>query len=155
MQTENTTLSIAGPVIGLIGVIVGALLKIFSDEVRTFLMGRSKGSKDFMGQWNCTWTYDHNSSKNTLVDKVDITKASGDKIFATGSTSKGIYNMTGVINNHDLILFSYSGEQLLETLGGVVILVANKRRKKMHGYWHEYVDTGEFKGGETVWEKIV
>ncbi|MDX6694923.1 MAG: hypothetical protein QOF02_2526 [Blastocatellia bacterium] len=154
MQGETGVITITAAFIGLAGVIIGALLKLFSDELKVFLTGKSKGSRDFLGQWKCAWAYvDGGNASKELLDVVEIKKAAGDKIFATGTNVNGVYEMAGSIKNNDIILFSYSAEKLFNSLGGVVILVANKRRTKMQGHWHEYVDDGTFVGGTTTWEK--
>lgn len=151
---ESATVTITVAVIGLIGVILGALLKIFSDELKTITLGRRKGSNEFLGHWKCAWSCDYGDKiRQSVEDRVEVTKAVGDRFFATGSNMSGTYVMTGTIKNNDIILLSYPGDNLKDALGGVVILIADKKRSSMRGRWDEYSNKEAFRGGPTFWEK--
>lgn len=140
--------------IGLVGVVVGALLNLFADEIKDLVAGNKKKSGEFVGKWKCTWLCSFGAREGqSLEDRVEVTKAKGDRFFATGTNNNGTYEMIGTIKNHDLILISYTGDELRDALGGVIILSSNKRRKKMEGRWDEYSDTEKFRGGTTTWVK--
>ena len=154
IQAESAAVSITVAVIGLLGVVLGALLKIFSDELKLFLTGRNIRSKDFIGQWKCNWVCEYGAKADqTLDDRVEVTKASGNKFFARGSNEHGTYDMIGSIKNNDIILLSYSGDKLEDALGGVIIMVADKKRRSMEGRWDEYSDEESFRGGSTIWKR--
>ncbi len=147
------TLTVAA--IGLFGVIVGALLPMFADEIRDLLLGRSRGIKDFKGVWECTWRADYGlKAGQQVVDRVEVTKARGDQLSALGANQNGTYPLTGKVYNDDIIVFTYSGEKLKDGLAGVVILSADKRRHGMEGRWDEYSETEKFRGGSTTWVKV-
>jgi hypothetical protein len=154
MPTENPTVTITVAVISASGAILVVLIKILYDILKNIQIGKKKGSEDFVGKWDCVWIYNYpTQAKKPFKDKVEITKASGDKLFATGSNNSGTYDLIGSIKNNDIILLSYSGENLRNVVGGVVVLIADKKRKSMQGRWDEYINDGNFRGGTTTWEK--
>jgi len=154
MAGDSPTVTITVALIGLAGIIVGALLNMFADEIRGLVAGKKKKSGEFIGKWRCTWLCDYGARMNqTLEDTVEVTKVMGDKFLATGTNNNGTYEMTGTIKNNDIILLYYTGDELRDALGGVIILASDKRRKNMTGRWDEYSEKEEFRGGTTTWQK--
>jgi len=156
MLADSGAVSITVAIIGVVGIVVGALLKIFSDELKRILTGRNIGSKDFIGQWKCTWVSEYGVKvSKRLEDRVEVKEASGNKFFAKGANENGTYDMIGSIQDNDIILLSYSGDNLKNALAGVIIMIADKKRKSMKGRWHEYSEEDDFRGGTTIWSKDV
>lgn len=140
--------------IGLAGIVIGALLNIYAERLKVRDTGKKKKSGEFVGTWRCTWQCDYGAKMNQkLEDTVEVTKVMGDKFLATGTNNNGTYEMTGTIKNNDIILLYYTGDELRDALGGVIILASDKRRRNMTGRWDEYSEKEQFRGGTTTWQK--
>ena len=149
MKTEITT-----ALIGLAGVVCGALLKIFAEEIKPLFLGRSKTNRDLLGSWNCEWTIDAPNPEPTISDSVQVTKVSGDKIAASAETPRvGKYSLSGRISASGLVTLSSSGADNRRFLGGVVIVKLNSARDTMRGHWNECDKEGVFWQGGTTWKK--
>ena len=152
---DNTAISAA---LGLLGVVLGGLIKTFEDDIRSLLPGRSKDHKRWLGGWKCTWHTQPatgNQPDQPIRDVVVIDKVRGEHITATGqSYGGGKYHLTGRVSPSDLVTFFYKGESEKEFLGGVIILLPTKMtRGEMTGNWWQCTEDGKFIGGSVEWEK--
>jgi hypothetical protein len=149
--------------IGLVGTVAGALIGVYSEELKAVAQGRLKRGSDLRSDWQCKWemmTFPKKGSsikKTSLIeDTVTIEKVSAERIWAIGRThGVGAYRLEGRISQSNLVTFFYQGiDNSRQPLGGVVILELNPGRNKLTGYWYEYGEDGEIIGGKTEWNKV-
>jgi len=150
--------TIIASIIGLIGIILGALIKAFEDDLKTIFLGRNKQNQDLIGKWKCTWFVEDEikGEKRLTADMVVISKISGNKVIAKGENLQaGGYSLTGRISPAFVMTLIYHGDETADhVLGGVTILELNLTRNELHGYWHEFAADRQFYGGRTVWKKV-
>src|SRR6266567_1266200 len=149
MTTEVTV-----AVIGFAGAIAGAIIKTFSEELKSLALGRFNRNKDLLGDWECKWTIETPEKQHTISDTVTVHKVAGEKVSATAETPTiGRYRLAGRISESGLVTLTYGGQQDRRFLGGVVILKLNAGRDTLRGHWHECDKEGVFWGGDTTWQK--
>lgn len=150
--------SIASTLLYVAGMILGAIITAYSDEIKALVTGRSGRYSDLEGRWDCDWYFNtENDSKERdepFSDTVMIESVSADdSIEGTGrSTEIGDYELRGEITSSNCVTFTFRGIRQ-SRLTGVVILRVNVPMNRMEGYWNQLSPEGEFVGGRTVWEK--
>lgn len=143
---------LAAIVSAIAGALVTALFTIFGEETKSFFLGKQGRNKDLVGKWNCSWKVE---GKGKLTkDLVKVSKIRGDRVVAIGTNNAaGDYNISGRLSPSNLLTLTYEGTDRRSPLGGVIILELNATRDLMTGYWWEYGEKREFRGGATTWEK--
>ncbi|MGH7713768.1 MAG: hypothetical protein ACREOG_20965 [Gemmatimonadaceae bacterium] len=117
-------------------VVVGALIAVFADQLRRFVLGR-RTKNALAGQWSATWTVTNplNHPKSGLTDMLEFTSFSGDEFKGTGqNTDFGKYDVEGKDAKFAVSLL-FRGQEAAATLIGTAILkrIPSSRRSKDHG----------------------
>ena len=145
--------TILAAIIGLFGVLLGAITQPLIAELITRKKLRAYGIPDISGQYNGVWYLGANDSRSEYVrDSVDIKLHSGFKVTGTGKDEKGVYRIEGEISLHGMITLSYSYQN--SGLSGVAILKIDPLAKVFSGIWYGYLKEQKIDGGHVIWTRV-
>lgn len=145
---------VGAAVIAAVGVIVGAIITSFREEIINFIR-RTGRFAFFKGMWQCRWSIlaPAGIDPNQVDDQVSIDRVNGALIRGMGSTPGfGRYQLDGRASEFAATL-QYCGEGERKDLVGVVIL-QKRSPLRLEGVWCQYSADGTLKSGTTTWEKI-
>lgn len=147
--------AIIAAIIGLIGVILGALIQAFAPQIRSIFFSH-KDAPIFTGMWSCHWEItdppDH-TYLSPIEDVVEITKVVGNNIIgkATGPIH-GSYVLEGRISPFSVTLLYY-GVGTTINQNGVILLKRSDLSDEMYGSWYQYLDN-RLLIGTASWKKM-
>ena len=142
-------------VIGVAGVIMGALIQAFAPPiVERFLLHKKPSA--LIGRWKCHWDVTSPlsvSRRFPIDDVVEITKVYDDKVVGTATGPvHGSYIIEGRISLSTIALhycgLGRTGDQI-----GVILLKRSDLSDQMSGSWYQYFDT-DLVVGTTRWQKM-
>jgi len=129
-----------------------ALLTLFPDEIKAFILGKHAPTRDLIGKWNCTWKLPGRA--DDIKDYVIIRKIAGERVQGIGkNTESGDYILSGRLSPSNIFTLTYYGVENKSALGGVVILDLKPGRDVMEGHWAQFSADREFLVGTTHWQK--
>lgn len=146
---------IVAAIIGLSGVVLGALLKAYEDEIKNLLPFRRRDSF-LRGSWQCHWTIEFPSALTSKVvdDVVRVIEVRGGKISVEGSNADaGPYKMDGKVSTFGVSLL-YNNQEPKDDLVGVVLLERDKVKNRLTGYWSQISQSHGLVYGKTEWRKL-
>ena len=139
---------IVAALVGIAGTVIGALLGVFKDDLRSRFSAAAASNTDLVGAWSAMWTIDGAEAAAPLQDSIHFKRVSGETIEGEGIfPDLGPYRVAGRLSPANLLTLTYEGIGTKRALGGVIILHLNGSRTEMDGLWIEYSDNRSFTRG--------
>ena len=109
----------------------------------------------YLGQWNCTWTFAVPQGREPFIDSITFTNHDGYELSGTGDNPDiGLYIVKGRVFRHVLMVW-FHGTNTKEDLKGVVLLKKEPLQNKLSGEWLQFIQTGQIAKGKTNWDKVL